>query len=198
MAKNTSKKASKKQTSTLQKLKTSSWYVKGLVMILIGILGFQIFKYGVNAYNISLLDKAEEKMRQMDLPKADTTEYKRSCSFRSVKFGSAGSPNCHIQRIDTYDVGNDINVATDTLRLYLEKINSTDSRLSHEELRAKLVSSTEYNISDNRFPEGLKCGQYISFSPNYSSSDYDVNYEYLVIANNCSRRFMFQTYPENI
>lgn len=194
MAKNTSKKSAKKKNSFFKKISSLKWYTKLFLLIAVSLLLFLAFKEGVNRYNISLLDQAETKMRAMDLPEADHTEYKRSCSFRSVKFGSAGSPMCHIQRIDTYDTGNDLDKAIKLLKDYLIKIESTDAFLPDEDLKKKLESSTEYNIPVKNLVDGLRCGHLVNYAPDYSTTFID--HHYLRVATNCSRRFMFQTYPE--
>ena len=207
MAKNTSKKVSNKKLNLFQKLLKTKWYIKALLILTVVILGFLIFKKCMNTYNISLLDKAEAKMRQMDLPKADSTEYRRSCSFRSVKFGGAGSPNCHLQRIDTFKI--------ETLEEGILKaaayLNQYKSQYPYKSFKNENLEELKNNIRENidnapyleinSMQKGLRC--YVvtrvdNETPQNTLSLESANSDqfFLIASTTCSRRFMFQTYPE--
>jgi hypothetical protein len=197
MAKNTSKKNPKRKQNILHKIISSKWYIKLILIIAVGILGFLIFKNCVNTYNISLLDKAETKMRQMDLPKADHTEYKRSCSFRSVKFGGAGSPICDVWRTDIFeisDIQTQKQVAKQYLNIYKEKFpNSKLNYNNDSEFNKNIEDGGDRvpHIYINNIQKGLKC---------YSRADIDkhdtLNRSILKLTTSCYKTFMFQTYPE--
>lgn len=207
MAKNTSKKSAKKKNSFFKKISSLKWYTKLFLLIAVILLLFLAFKEGVNRYNISLLDQAETKMRAMDLPEADHTEYKRSCSFRSVKFGSAGSPNCDVWRTDifnTKDVGESYEVSRDYLDHY--KTQYSDSTLNYTnelDFTKRLTMGVDENptVVIAGMQEGLKC--YVNAGiesklPNSIESygELDGDAGYLIITTSCYKKFMFQTYPE--
>ena len=129
--------------------------VDGLEIMDVSDAVFAVFKY-----NISLLDQAETKMRAMDLPEADHTEYKRSCSFRSVKFGSAGSPMCDVQRRDKYVSRSDEEVLKKIETIMANQRSDTTIVQLKEDIENTSFLKMEpgFNI------EGLYCSQQLSYS----------------------------------
>ncbi len=192
MAKNTSKKSAKKKNSFFKKMSSLKWYTKLLLLITVSLLAFLVFKEGVNRYNISLLDQAETKMRAMDLPKADHTEYKRSCSFRSVKFGSAGSPMCDVQRRDKYVSRSDEEVLKKIETIMANQRSDTTIVQLKEDIENTSFLKMEpgFNI------EGLYCSQQLSYSKISFEVTESNNSLDLLLTTTCGRRFLFQTYPE--
>lgn len=203
--KNNKKKSNK---ALIQGFWSLSWFAKLAIVLGALLLGFVIFKICMNSYNISLLDKAEDKMRAMNLPKADKTIYRRSCSYRSVKFGGAGSPKCNIQKIDIYrstSASDDIQMTQEYLENYVNQGfilpygKSLDSSYINENLH-KSVDSAPSIMSDS-WVNGLKCNVVAmnedkNIDPEIGSELTPGNNGYLVFSTSCSRRFMFQTYPE--
>ena len=80
-------------TSKTAKLKWYVWVIFGLIIVILNIMAY---KNVVTRRDVALLDSAEQKMRQLDLPGGKEGEIERYCSERSVKFGSAGKPTCGV------------------------------------------------------------------------------------------------------
>lgn len=207
MAKNTTKKSSKKKNSFFKKVSSLKWYTKLILLALVVALAFLTFKEGVNRYNISLLDKAEAKMRQMDVPEADYTEYRRSCSFKSVKFGSAGSPNCRVTRTDVYNLETG-EQGMDTAKRYIDQTrarypDNSANYVSDMDFATKLPLSIDSSptVTLRSMQNSLNCytNTRVSDSLPISSQDHVLageGYEYLIATTSCYKTFFFQTYPE--
>lgn len=65
-------------------------------LIILALLGFELFKEIATRRDIKQLDQAEAKMRQLDIANIEGVEFYRNCSERSVKYGSPGRPNCRV------------------------------------------------------------------------------------------------------
>lgn len=199
--------AKKKQTAQ-SKIANSKWYIKLGLLIILLIACFQLFKFMMNTYNISLLNKAETKMKALKLPKSDYTEYNRSCSFRSVKFSGAGSPNCDVIRRDTFFNTNEYQAyrigeayQKEILKNYQAQsvgfkdkdsfaqgfsgIESERNSIQGISLQNGLICYTVFGI---KTPEVLN---FILKNPPRVDSSSN-----LLVTTSCYRRFMFQTYPE--
>lgn len=206
MAKNTTKKSSKKKNGFFKKISSLKWYTKLVLLALVVALVFLTFKESVNSYNISLLDKAEAKMRQMDVPEADYTEYRRSCSFKSVKFGSTGSPNCDVWRTDIYDARSfeeSYGLSIDYLNQYKKIYPNSNANYTTEAditQRLKMAVDESPTLIVSGMQEGLDCyvnagiDDKLPTSLDWQGASY--NKEFLIITTSCYRKFLFQTYPE--
>lgn len=89
------KKNQQKQTFWVS-IKSLSLLKKLIILAVALYVGFIAYNVGVDRYNVSLLNKAEEKMRQLDFPGGEKGVIERYCSERSVKFGSPGKPACGV------------------------------------------------------------------------------------------------------
>jgi hypothetical protein len=207
MAKNTSKKSAEKKNSFFKKISSLKWYSKLLLLIAVSLLLFLTFKESVNRYNISLLDQAEAKMRQMNVPEADHTVYRRSCSFKSVKFGSAGSPNCRVTRTDVYNLKTG-EQGTDAARAYINQArsdypDSSVNYVSDTDFATRLALSIDSSPTVNlrSMQDSLNCYTNTRVSDNLPTSSQGYvsageGYGYLIATTSCYKVFFFQTYPE--
>lgn len=196
-----------KPVSVWQRAVRLPWYIKIATISLAVVGGFFIFKFAVNTYNISLLDKAEAKIGELDLPKADHTTHQRSCSFRSVKFGGAGSPNCRVTRSDVFlnkNTGSARRIIDQYLTVIPEKFPDTEvSKRAHGDFVEGFSRLGIYEKSIEAFPlqKGLKCHQSYSLEEGellnrITGTSLRKDSSNLFINTSCYRRFMFQTYPE--
>ncbi len=171
-----SKKVAKKKQVVRKKMPL---YLKIGIVLAVGIIGFLVYRTCVNRYNVSLLDKAEAKMRELPIPPADYTTYERLCSFKSVKFGGAGSPICRIQRVDKY-----INEQPGLVDKYIKTLrdNSTGAVITSETL------GTSYIQVAGMIPK-VDCFGAVSEPQNDS--------EVTIVTTTCQKRTTFQLYPES-
>lgn len=198
----------RKNPGLFQKIKKTKWYVLLPVIIIIALLLNLVYKKAMTKYDISLLDKAETKLRALDLPKANKTIYKRSCSVRSVKFQDPGKPRCGIERADIYKI-NSLDEGVTQLNNYFsvfemsypefEKNFTNDS-----ELKNIITKGPDYGPSaDTLFIQnGLTCyllgGVTNSIPLSYGRlEEAATTRDYLILSTHCSKYFETQAYSEH-
>lgn len=192
MTKNTKKRSG----GFWRKIIELKWYKKLVLSSAIVLMAFFLFKLCVNTYNISLLNKAEAKIRELNLPPADRTSYSRSCSFRSVKFGGAGSPNCDISRTDTF-FNKNMQEGASIGKAYLAEFSGLYPGMqSNFKTTEGFIQSfagfagSNPSVREISLQKGLKC------YTNFGFFEKEKNRTDLVATISCYKEFLFQTYPE--
>jgi len=193
MAKKKSIKQSQPKTFW-QKARSLKWYVKLLIVIIIGVIGFQIFKASVNKHNVALLDEAEAKMRALEVSESLETRYERRCAFKSVKFQSPGKPRCSVRRIDTHNI-KEINQAIAVIDMYTNGLTDyiAGNRYTEEELKRWIKGdflNPRYDL-ENYIPK-LECG--VVFNIDNTSLETEWKLHTVV---SCYKDMQFQIYPES-
>ena len=181
------------------------------LLLLLIFLSFELFKEVATRLDIKELDQAEAKMRQLSIAKADFTQYGRSCSYRSVKYGNPGPPNCFVNRIDIYRnlSVEDAFIKSQDIVVALEKQYS-DSRVtlgsSALDPVGGLLGSPETRLSidySSDFDDELSCSTKMGYA---EASDYlgdsvmlgssGPNEKVLGVYTSCYKRFLKGSYPE--
>ncbi len=198
MAKKKSIKQSQPKTFW-QKARSLEWYVKLLIVIIIGVIGFQIFKVSVNKHNIALLDEAEGKMRALEVPESLETRYERRCAFKSVKFQSPGKPLCGVYRYDILE-SSDLNSAISQIQTFLIVNNISSAEYDINEIRNHVDEYGNFSIDRQSYSNGLDCGHYFNYTtPSYGQKLYKEGSvtKYMYMNTGCSKHMQFQIYPES-
>lgn len=161
--------------------------------------------------DIQLLDQADAKMRTFDVPKADEVSYKRTCSFRSVKFEDPGPPNCRVVRYEQF-FNRSETAAVELAEKYISQMlaqfpNSKAQDNTHEYFTGNFSSLGEYRASVD--PLLIDSGE-LSCYQNYSlrnvsgsgssnegeSAVPDVDSLQFNVTTSCYKEFPKQVYPE--
>ena len=152
-----------------------------VVGVLVGL--FYTYRAYVIHRDVALLDQAEVKMRTIKLPPGGTTIFTRSCSVRSVKYGSPGNPSCGVSVDIKYS--NSATTNNRNTRDFLKSLNS----LNIEYLKTRAEADTNY-YDITGLQEGLECALSDVLVSDYTSSDQKQHiYMY------CHKKFMKQVYP---
>lgn len=193
-----------KVQSVWLKIATWHWYTKVAIVALFAVIGFFIFKFSVNTYNVYLLDNAEVKMRQLDFPKAQKTEYRRSCSFRSVKFGPAGSPRCSVYRVDRYvmaDSKEAAHLVSETREYISSAYKISGSNEDKDKSLSLLVKDNDsLTLEYEKFSPNLVCYTVFRFNNAKTanlSQELKTDEIYLRMVTSCYKDMQFQIYPES-
>lgn len=155
---------------------TRGWYQEYKVLLITALVAFGVVavvgiifviqtvrinldKRAVKAAQLPVFNNAEIKLRQLPLPKADSTEYKRTCSFRSVKFGDPGPPNCRVSRIDIYGKENSTRELSQSIYQVLAAVGGGyNSKFSEGfELDEKQEIINDVVLDMNGLNVGLEC-----------------------------------------
>ena len=196
-----------KKTNLWNKFRAMKWYVKIPLVLIVIIVLFLLAKLCVTAYYRHQFDSAEAKMMKLDLPKATSTTYNHSCSYKSTLKLSKGFPNCNVQRVEVFsDVSPEQNV--EIVNKYISGVHFSGSRTTtnfnnDSELNRLLneVRSSHPNISIENFSPSLRCYIFIDY-PKTSDSYLELtgkevkNNRILTVATNCYKRTLVQLYPE--
>ncbi len=159
------------------------WYIWVLLGLLLVIIGNQVYKYVATRQDVALLDRAEEKMRQLDFPGGKKGVIERYCSERSVKFGSPGKPTCGVSiSLAISDSKTISNGNTDYLFASVKDTGATIKAYR------KNVNRAYYNLQ--YFSDGLYC--YIGDVLPLSSKNDPPNQS---IAIYCQKEFQTKLYP---
>lgn len=201
----------KKSKSVWKGFRDSPWYVKVGIITTLLLVSFFVFKTCLNTYNVSVLDKAEVKMRQLNTPKADHTLYERSCSPPNRKFGSLGfdygQSTCRVVRADIF-----FNKTPEQAAAVAGEYSSR-IRAQHEDARASFKDSHDFlnkfkSYSDGPLVDGVglhaKLHCYVMFTP---KTGLEVNSllhrqavskdsSNMLVATSCYKKFLTQIYPE--
>lgn len=204
------KKLTKNSKKSLwKKISELKWYTKVLTVILIVIVANQAYKFGVNTYNTSLFNSAQEKMQALSVPKADYTTYQRSCSFRSVKFGSSGPPNCAVIKRDVFFTDDDKKMAEIGMGYRSELLAKLPAAEANFINAKEFIDLFENNILYDpkielkSFHGALSCYSGFSKLTNESISDTlkkttgTHEGSNLTVTTACYKRVAFQLYPED-
>lgn len=159
------------------------WYIWVIIALLLFAVASQAYKFVVTKNDIALLDKAEEKMRQLNFPGGEKTEIERYCSERSVKFGSPGKPTCGVSIKASYDKSQTIsNHNTKEIQKSLKDFGVRSS------VRDENTDRVYYNLTG--FNGSLVC-----YMGDVLSKDYIKNDNYQHIAIYCQKEFQSKVYP---
>jgi hypothetical protein len=161
----------------------------------------------VNNYNVSLLDRAEIKIRNLGTPKATRTLLQRTCNFRSVKLSNPGSPICDILKYDIYALLNDgdrVNIAKEYVDIIKTKYPNSTLRINDEKtFDEALNQSIDGVVLDiNALQPGLECYTKLkvvggsSIESIFNKKLMPEKSKALLALTSCYKEFMFQTYPE--
>lgn len=198
MAKKKSIKQSQPKTFW-QKARSLEWYVKLLIVIIIGVIGFQIFKVSVNKHNIALLDEAEAKMRALEVPESLETRYERSCALKSVKFQSSGRPLCGVHRFDILTSDN-LEDANNKIQAFLDTSSVRGQNYDKNKLKDRIEDFGYSSVEILPLADNLSCSYYFTYDyPGYQWNRLGLSDEkkYLNITTGCTKRVIFQIYPES-
>lgn len=169
--KSTGKSTVKPKSLHMPKMK---WYVWPLLGLLVVVVGNMTYKYLATKQDVALLDKAENKLRQLDLPGGQEGIVERYCSEKSVKFGSAGKPTCGIGV--TISFSDPTNIAELDLELDNRQV---DLKVDNENASYKY-----YSLSD--FQSGLNCNLSID------NNEVDTTKSAYIY---CQKEFQTKVYP---
>ena len=194
-----------KKTNLWNKFRAMKWYVKIPLVLTVIIVLFLLAKLCVTAYYRHQFDSAEAKMMKLDLPKASTTTYNHSCSYKSTLKLSKGFPNCGVLRADISEIESK-DIAVNYAYNFYKNIehNASASFQNKQELSDMISSKSEYlspSISLHNFQQGLSCYATINYQKGdqlLRSGWQDLKSEssYLVTAISCYKRTFVQLYPE--
>lgn len=169
-----SKKNQQKQTFWVS-IKSLSLLKKLIILAVALYVGFIAYNVGVDRYNVSLLNKAEAKMSQLDFPGGKKGEIERYCSEKSVKFGSPGKPTCGVGMSLRY-------VDTMNYAQIFSSLYKTGSNVKYDNKNTSYSFYTVENFQDN-----LNCN--LSLKTTARVLETDTLYLY------CQKKFQSKLYP---
>lgn len=184
-AQSKSKNAKTKQPKWFSRvLKTPHLLFKVILILAISIFVSRIGYMAIqDRYSVKLLDQAEAKMRQLELPGGQKGVIERYCSERSVKFGSPGKPTCGVELKMKFAESQTIsNNFTQNV------IKSLISLGIHNSVRRLEQDRVYYDLSG--FDESLVC-----YMGDVLSIDYRNNSNEQHIAIYCQKEFQSKIYP---
>lgn len=180
------KTAAKKKPQKLRfidRLKRIPWYGWIIIAVVLVFSALQIYKYAATKHDIALLDKAEAKMRQIEFPAGGTKTFSRSCSIKSVKYGSPGRPVCGTTVTVVYPKSTTIsNRNTESFKVAAKNEGFKLSAYRNES------DKVYYNMQD--LDDDLDC-----YAGDVLSTNYAVNSEEQNIFITCQKKFWKQLYP---
>lgn len=178
--KGTGKSTVKPKSLHMPKMK---WYVWLLFALLIVILCNMAYKNVITRRDVALLDKAENKMRQLDFPGGKEGEIERYCSEKSVKFGSAGKPTCGVSA--SIEISGSQSISNNNTEQIIASINAVSSSV---EVYREDEGRTYYNLLE--FSDGLYCylGDVLPLSSQNDPSSQNITIY-------CQKEFQSKVYP---
>lgn len=169
-------------------LKRGSGSVKWYVWVILALLLFaaisQAYKFVVTKNDVALLDKAEEKMRQLDFPGGKEGVIERYCSERSVKFGSPGKPACGVGHRLEVDYRDNLELEDQTTG-YLDVLNNQKVTLLE-----RRTDGTNHYYSVGGLSESLDCS--LSNVITTDSTDKSLSHVFYLY---CQKDFQSKLYP---
>lgn len=159
------------------------WYVWALFSLLLVILCNLAYKNVVTRRDVALLDRAEEKMRQLDFPGDKEGEIERYCSEKSVKFGSAGKPTCGVST--SIEISGSQSISNQNTDQIIAAITAVGGSV---EVYREDESRTYYNLPE--FSDGLHCylGDVLPLSSQNDPSSQNITIY-------CQKEFQTKVYP---
>lgn len=156
------------------------------VLLLVGL--FYAYRAYVIHRDVALLDQAEVKMRTIKPPPGGAVTYTRSCSVRSVKYGSPGNPNCGVAL--TVEYTGDVSQSTHE-EIYKSLEQTIESLGSHLEKDGVTGGYAYYSVVG--FNDELSCSLSINNMPVSGSGYVNMDNSFHLY---CQKKFMKQVYPE--
>ena len=184
------KKSVKKPKKNQQKqsfwvsIKSLSLLKKLIILAVALYVGFIAYNVGVDRYNVSLLNKAEAKMSQLDFPGGEKGEIERYCSERSVKFGSPGKPACGVGHRLEVDYRDNLELEDQTTG-YLDVLNNQKVTLLE-----RRTDGINHYYSVGGLSESLDCS--LSNVITTDSTDKSLSHVFYLY---CQKDFQSRLYP---